>query len=397
MSLSADHVIKAWFNTGEKIIFAEKPFWGIKFENQKVYIFEAQANNFVEKTSLENPFEVLRNFKLKDSEILFGFLGYSFAGNFEPLIQDERPSLMNFPDMCFFAFSKFEFKTNLPFLFSPKPKAKQILSLVKDQNYLEAIKAALKQIEMGNTYEINLTRPFVFEFLQKLNPEVVSANLWKANPAPFSGYLSLDPERAICSASPECFLRKTGLQISTFPIKGTRKRLQDKKQDQKQIDELLNSSKEAAEHLMVVDLERNDLGKIAVSGSVNVKNFMSLKSFSYLHHLVSEVTCILKPNLNIFDVLQQTFPSGSITGAPKIKTMQIINQLEPFSRSAYTGCFGFIDSKGDSIFSILIRTLFLNQKKAFLQVGGGLVQDSEPEFELEETYIKAQSFFDLLL
>jgi anthranilate/para-aminobenzoate synthase component I len=388
--------INAWFKTDEKIIFAEKPFWGIKFEQNKVFIFSPSQNAFKE-TALKEPFEILRNFALKDSEILIGFIGYEFAKQFESAVENKYlPTETDFPSFCFFAFSEFKLLDEPPF--KPKPlKATKLISLIKDELYLQMVESALQEIKNGNTYEINLSRPFVFEFAQKPSSETISANLWQKNPAPFSAYLKIDPERAICSASPECFLRKTKQEVSTFPIKGTRKRLDDKQKDQDQIEELINSSKEMAEHLMVVDLERNDLGKIAIAGSVRVKNFSQVHSFSYVHHLVSEVNCQLKPALNIFDVLQATFPSGSITGAPKIKTMQIINKLEPFSRTAYTGSFGFIDSKGDGVFSILIRTLFLNQKRVTLNVGGGIVLDSEPQFELEETYIKAKSFFDLLL
>jgi anthranilate synthase component 1 len=267
--------------------------------------------------------------------------------------------------------------------------------LIIDSEYKLIIEQALAHIEKGDLYEINLSRPSLIELSSEISMCEL-AHIFEAKAKePYSACLPLDAKRMILSNSPECFLRKSGNKVSTFPIKGTRRRYEDSNKDNASIEELMRSPKEMAEHLMVVDLERNDLGKVAQAGSVTVESFAELNTFSNVHHLISEVSCELKDNINPFDLLRATFPSGSVTGAPKIRVMQIIRSLEKYSRSAYTGALGYIDGKGDLEFSILIRSLMVNGNQALLNTGGGIVYDSNPDFEIEETHLKAQSILNL--
>ncbi|HEY9885894.1 MAG TPA: anthranilate synthase component I family protein, partial [Vampirovibrionales bacterium] len=271
----------------------------------------------------------------------------------------------------------------------------EVESLIPDNIYKENIDRILELIKEGQIYQANLTRPFLIKASKEINSQALSNNLRSLNPAPYASYYSFGQSQAICSASPECFLLKKGTKVSTFPIKGTRKVSANFEENQIMKNALLSSKKERAEHLMVVDLERNDLGKFAIPGSVRVSEFAKIQSYEYVHHLVSEVSCQISSSKDIFDVIKATFPSGSVTGAPKIKAMQVINNLEKHSRGPYTGCFGFIDSKGDGVFSILIRSLFVSGKEAICNVGGGIVYDSDPDFENEETYLKAKGLLDL--
>jgi anthranilate/para-aminobenzoate synthase component I len=395
---------KAIIKCEEGYLITQEPFWSIKFENNSTYIGKeglSTGHPSWQREDIENPFALLENFwkqniEGKNEKILVGFIGYDFSWQFEPKVIDSRKTIFPFPVLYFTAYKKSKL-CNEPLSLGSRNaiNAKSINSLLSDEQYKAMIQGALEQIRAGNIYEINLSKPVLIELSQNIPSEELFAKLNLQNPAPFSALMPLDEQRAICSSSPECFLLKKGPKVFTFPIKGTRRRSNDKAQDANLINELIQSEKERAEHLMVVDLERNDLGRIALPGSVKVEEFLKLSSFKHVHHLISKVGCQLKPDLNIFDVLRATFPSGSVTGAPKIKAMQIIKELEPYPRSAYTGSLGYIDAHGDGQFSVLIRTLLQNGSKLLLNVGGGIVADSEPEFELEETYVKANAFLKL--
>lgn len=393
---------KALFSCDGKFLQALNPFWAIKFENNKSYISESfsESQLYCWKESETDALTQLESFWAHEikgtNKILLGFLGYDYAGQLEVKVIDEREALMPFPSLFFTAYENFEEKQMREVLLPLGNSEVSFKSLISDDEYKDMVKQAIDLIESGQIYEVNLSRPFVFEFNQSVSSLKLFELFYSQNPMPFAAHLPIDGDRAICSLSPECFLMKQGEKVSTFPIKGTRRKLSIDEADLMVQKELLNDEKEKAEHLMVVDLERNDLGKVCVPASVKVDEFMQLKSFVNLHHLVSTVSGQLRPSLNIFDVLKATFPSGSITGAPKIRAMQIIKQLEPFSRSAYTGALGYIDGKGDGCFSILIRSLLLNGKQAVLNTGGGIVYDSKPAFECEETHLKAETFVKAL-
>jgi anthranilate/para-aminobenzoate synthase component I len=200
----------------------------------------------------------------------------------------------------------------------------------------------------------------------------------------------------LISSSPERLVRLHDRQADTRPIAGTRPRGFDAPDDQRLIGELLASEKERAEHLMLVDLERNDLGRVCRFGTVHVDKYMAIEQYSHVSHIVSHISGALKPDATSFDLIRALFPGGTITGVPKIRCMEIIEELEPVRRGPYTGSFGYISWNGDLDLNIVIRTLVWCAGKGYLQVGAGIVADSDPATEYQETLHKAQAFFSAL-
>ncbi|GAB4432687.1 MAG: aminodeoxychorismate synthase component I [bacterium] len=260
---------------------------------------------------------------------------------------------------------------------------------VSKKRYFSMIDKTKQYIANGDIYQANITQRFSSPFY--CSPEGFYCKLRQISPAPFGAYLNEKRVTIICN-SPERFLFKEGDYIETRPIKGTRKRAKDKDQDSRLIDELLTSEKDRAEHIMIVDLERNDLGKICETGTVHVKELMRIESYANVHHLVSIVAGRLKSGKDIFDCIKHTFPGGSITGAPKLRSMEIIDELEPVNRGVYCGSIGYIDASGDADLNIAIRTGVVKGGRLFFNVGGGIVADSDAKSEYEETITKAKSF-----
>lgn len=255
--------------------------------------------------------------------------------------------------------------------------------------YLAAVRRAKEYIAAGDIFQVNLSQRFHARFEGRACD--LYQRLRQINPAPFAAYLGLDGERAVVCASPELFLRVRGRRVLTRPIKGTRRRAQDPLTDARLRAELLASEKDAAELAMIVDLERNDLGRVCEYGSVQVSQPRVLESFPTVHHLVATVEGRLHPRYDLMDLLRATFPGGSITGAPKIRAMEIIDELEPTRRSVYTGALGFIGFNGSLDLNIVIRTILVRGQDIFFQAGGGIVADSDPEAEYEETLDKARA------
>lgn len=256
--------------------------------------------------------------------------------------------------------------------------------------YCNVVSKAIEYIASGDIFQVNLSQRFSVEI--NSTPWELYKNLRKINPAPFAAFLDFG-EIAIVSSSPERFLRLSGLKLETRPIKGTRPRGNNMEEDLKLRDELLNSEKDRSELVMIVDLERNDLGRVCKTGSVNVKELFRLEEYATVFHLVSIIEGELDSNVGdyITDVLKATFPGGSITGAPKIRSMEIIEELEPVKRGFYTGSLGYLGFNGESDLNIVIRTFILKDGKAYFQAGGGIVADSVPEKEYFETLYKAKA------
>jgi len=219
--------------------------------------------------------------------------------------------------------------------------------------------------------------------------------LRQINPAPFACYLEF-PELTIVSASPERFLRLQGDFVETRPIKGTRPRGKTEEEDKALSQELITSTKDRAENIMIVDLERNDLGRVCRFGSVKVSEMAIMERFPSVFHLTSTVTGRLRQDKNSIDLLRATFPGGSITGAPKIRAMEIIEELEPTKRSIYTGSIGYIGFNGNIDLNIAIRTFIVKKEKVYFQVGGAIVYDSDPEKEYQETLDKGRALINAL-
>jgi anthranilate synthase component 1 len=257
------------------------------------------------------------------------------------------------------------------------------------QHYLQAVERALEYIGAGDIYQANLSRGWRATLREGVRPHQVYRRLRETNPGPFSGVAQLDGI-AVISSSPERLVSVRDGVVTTRPIAGTRPRGADPAADLALARELHAHPKERAEHVMLIDLERNDLGRVCEAGSVRVDEFMTIESYSHVHHIVSNVSGRLRGDVTPGNVLAAVFPGGTITGCPKIRCMEIIAELEGAARGAYTGSLGYLNRDGTMDLNILIRTLQLAGRELPVRAGAGIVADSIPERELEETRAKAR-------
>lgn len=263
--------------------------------------------------------------------------------------------------------------------------------------YRDRVARILDYIRAGDIYQANMTQRFLGRLRPGVTPWDAYRRLRPRTSAPFSAFLNLGNGRAIASGSPERFLSLSADgAIETRPIKGTRPRHADAARDAELAAELLSSEKDRAENLMIVDLLRNDLSRVAQIGSVKVPSLWGLESYRTVHHLTSVVTGQLKPGLGPVDLLRASFPGGSITGAPKIRAMEIIHELEPARRGPYCGSVMWIGWDGAMDSSIIIRTAAISGDRVQVQAGGGIVADSEPEAEYQESLTKAKAILTAL-
>jgi para-aminobenzoate synthetase component 1 len=259
--------------------------------------------------------------------------------------------------------------------------------------YAAAFRRVQRHIQLGDCYQVNLTQRFRAR---------AAGDAWQAylrlreiNPAPFSAFLDFPDGKVLCS-SPERFLRVEGDRVETKPIKGTRPRAPIAANDRKLADALRASAKDRAENVMIVDLLRNDLGKSCVPGSIRVSKLFDVESFASVHHLVSTIEGRLAPGQHALDLLAGSFPGGSITGAPKVRAMQIIEELEPHRRSVYCGCIGYVGFDGNMDLNIAIRTLVQHGEHVYAWAGGGVVADSDEQAEYQESLDKAAALLAVL-
>jgi para-aminobenzoate synthetase component I len=256
--------------------------------------------------------------------------------------------------------------------------------------YQEAVRRIQRYIGQGDVFQVNLA--LRQSRRTKVSPEMLYEWLRVVNPSPYMGLLRT-PDFALVSASPELLVKLDDGRLSTRPIAGTRRRGATPEEDRAMEDELLGNEKERAEHVMLVDLERNDLGRVAAYGSVRVPELMTVERYSHVMHLVSQVEARLAPGKDALDVMAAVFPGGTITGAPKIRTMEIIEELEPTRRGPYTGSMGWIDYNGNMEFNIIIRTIAVQDGICHIQAGAGIVIDSVPEREFHECLNKAKALW----
>ncbi|WP_416829602.1 anthranilate synthase component I family protein [Ectobacillus polymachus] len=270
-----------------------------------------------------------------------------------------------------------------------KSLAEATVSLT-EEGFCNAVAAIKEYIAAGDVFQVNLS----VRQSQPLcsHPLEIYTKLREINPSPYMGYIELSDFQVVCG-SPELLIRKRGLEVSTRPIAGTRSRGKDDREDQALEKELIENEKERAEHVMLVDLERNDLGRVCKYGTVRVDEFMTIERYSHVMHIVSNVCGELEEEKDAFDVMKAVFPGGTITGAPKIRTMEIIEELEPVRRSLYTGSIGWIDFSGDMELNIVIRTLLAKDGQAYVQAGAGIVIDSNPKNEYKESLKKATALW----
>ena len=261
------------------------------------------------------------------------------------------------------------------------------------EEYVGAVAAAREYIASGDIFQVNLSQRFDMDL--PTDPYELYSRLRLINPAPFACYLNFK-DITVASASPERFLCLEGDLVETRPMKGTRPRGRSAEEDDALARELLHSAKDRAENVMIVDLERNDLGRVCKYGTVRVRELWTLERYATVFQLTSTVGGRLGEGKNRIDLLKATFPGGSITGAPKVRAMEIIDELEPTRRSVYTGSLGYLSFDGGMDLNIVIRTFLIKEGKAYFQVGGGIVYDSDPEAEYQETLDKARALIDTL-
>lgn len=279
--------------------------------------------------------------------------------------------------------------------FQPAQENKEI-TLKSDftpEEYKKAVNRVREYIAAGDVFQVNLSQRFEADL--KIPPYELYKRLRAVNPAPFASYINF-PGAVIVSASPERFLKVQSDLVETRPIKGTRPRGRNSIEDERLAHELTHSTKDRAENLMIVDLERNDLGRVCRYGTVKVTELAILETFPTVFHLTSTVVGRLRRGKSNIDLLKATFPGGSITGAPKVRAMEIIDELEPTKRSVYTGSIGYLSFNEDMDINIVIRTFLIKEGKAYFQVGGGIIYDSDSEAEYMETLDKARALIRAL-
>lgn len=350
----------------------------------------------------------------------FVYLGYELAGQIEkrlklpePVCQSITAKLTRIPVAIIHdKFSGAQFIISEP---EHKEKIKKILDDIQSINlkkqsthiqnitleedvpekYIQAIGKVKQYIKDGDVFQVNLSRCWQNNNAADIDALALYQSLKTQNPAPFSAYVDYGNYKII-SSSPERLVKIEGRKVQTRPIAGTRARKNETTADIKNLEELISHPKERAEHIMLIDLERNDLGRICEPGSIHVDELMALESFQHVHHIVSNVSGKLKDGITPGDVIRAVFPGGTITGCPKERCMQIISELENVPRGAYTGSLGYINHDGSMDLNILIRTFELSANMLNLRAGAGLVADSIAVNELEETRAKAKGLLKAL-
>ena len=269
----------------------------------------------------------------------------------------------------------------------------EIISNVDEEQFTNIVDKAKKYIYDGDIFQVVLSRKFSFnadgDYLK------VYGKLRSLNPSPYLYHMKMD-QKTIIGSSPEMLIRVTDDQIETFPIAGTRKITDDVEKNEKMRQELITDEKELAEHTMLVDLGRNDIGRVCDYGTVRVKELMEVKKFSHVQHMVTHVVGQLSSKFDMYDAFKAVFPAGTVSGAPKVRAMEIIDELEPESRGAYAGAIGYFSFNGCCDFAIAIRSIFANGKSGFVQAGAGIVFDSIAKNELDETEHKANAMITAL-
>ena len=342
-----------------------------------------------------------------------GIIGYDFKNQLENL-QSSNPSFLDLPETCFFQpelLIKIEkdqilSKTELPFEFwnrierielphSPNLACRCSPQISKEK-YIESVETIKNLIVEGETYEMNFCQAFSGDF-ETWDPIAAYFRLNEISPMPFSALFKAE-EKWIISASPERFIKRTGTQLIAQPIKGTIRRGITTEEDLENRNILANSEKEKAENLMITDLMRNDLSKVSKTGTVRVDELFGIYPLPKVFQMISTISSDLKPEITFEEIIRATFPMGSMTGAPKIRTMELIDELESFKREWFSGALGWIDEEGDFDFSVVIRSIIadLNAKKLYFGVGSAVTFDADPEQEFEECQLKAQAIVEVL-
>jgi para-aminobenzoate synthetase component 1 len=368
------------------------------------------------KTDAHTAFEKLKEYQSLTSDWIFGYLSYDLKNDVEPLHSNNFDGL-HFPELYFFQPKKL-------FLFTEESVEVHYLNMVADEmeedwktisensfeiekidasasvntsartlkdSYLQKVNEILEHIKRGDIYEANLCQEFYSE-ASVINPLKTFLKLNEISRPPFSVFLKFNELYAL-SASPERYLKRNNNTVISQPIKGTAKRLNNKADDLKMIQQLQNDPKERSENIMITDLVRNDLSRFAQKGTVSVEELCAIYSFEQVHQMVSTISCEVTAATNSVDIVKNTFPMGSMTGAPKISAMKIIEEIEDAKRGLYSGAIGYFSPLGNFDFNVVIRSILYNADKKYVSfsVGSAITINSIPENEYEECLLKAKA------
>jgi len=378
------------------------------YSNKVIFLYKDGTQKTI-KT--DDPLETLKQFLEKISDQSYRYLGGAVGViNYDAVTLWEKIPQSHSIDMPLMEFGIYEDgilydnKQNKSFYFYYKENRINKIKLSENKfddfhvseisvnldksKFIKIVDQAKKYIHDGDVFQVVLSRRFSFE----ANGDYLKVYkiLRSMNPSPYLYHMKMN-DRTIIGASPEMLLRVTGDVVETFPIAGTRKITDDETQNEQLKQEMLNDEKELAEHTMLVDLGRNDIGRVCKYGSVHVEELMEVKRFSHVQHMVTHVVGNLDKKYDMFDAFKAVFPAGTVSGAPKVRAMEIIDEQEPHSRGAYAGAVGYFSFNGCCDFAIAIRSIFFDGSKGFVQAGAGIVSDSIPENELKETEHKANA------
>ncbi len=378
------------------------------------------------KTDSQNGFNKLQEYQEVTKDWIFGYLSYDLKNDVEHLSSRNYDNL-NFPDLYFFQpariiqlkgktaifhylkmvddemdddfeqIDKVEIVKREQDSETLKIQKTEIKSRISREQYLNKVNEMLSHIHRGDIYEANFCQEFFAEN-RTIEPFEIFKNLNKISIPPFAVFLKLESNFLLC-ASPERYLKKSGSKILSQPIKGTAKRAEDSEEDLKIALELSKDPKERSENVMIVDLVRNDLSKVAKKGSVEVEELCRVYSFKQVHQMISTVSAELEKGIPPVEVLRATFPMGSMTGAPKISAMKIIEELEETKRGLYSGAVGYFTPDGDFDFNVVIRSILYNSERKYVSfsVGGAITSKSVPEKEYEECLLKSDAMRQALI
>jgi para-aminobenzoate synthetase component 1 len=375
------------------------------------------------KTDANNAFENLKVYQKESKDWLFGYLSYDLKNDIEQLTSKNYDGL-EFPDLYFFQPKKiikiqgkkveFDYlqmvadevendfkvilalKSNDDLEVSKNEKSMPIKMRIFKDEYFKQVSKMLAHIHRGDMYEANFCQEFYIEN-QTINPFKVYQKLNSISKAPFASFLKINDRYLLC-ASPERYLKKQGIKVISQPIKGTAKRSKNKQEDNQLKVDLANNEKERAENIMIVDLVRNDLSRHAVKGSVKVEELCKVYTFEQVHQMISTVIAAVEADANPIDIIKSTFPMGSMTGAPKVSAMNIIEDLEAFKRGLYSGAVGYFSPENDFDFNVVIRSILYNASKPYISfaVGSAITAKATPEHEYQECLLKAKAMREVL-
>jgi para-aminobenzoate synthetase component 1 len=406
----------SWANQFREVVLLDSNAYHQKYSSYDVVVAVDAFTSL--QTDCSNAFQDLQQYQSQTKDWLFGYLSYDLKNDIEELHSDNFDGLA-FPDLFFFQPKKLflikgnqlemqylrlcddEMEADFEEILSTTsithhPTPITINQRISKENYLLKVSKMLEHIQRGDIYEANFCMEFYAENA-KIDPSEMYHKLNTISEAPFAVYFK-NAAHYLLSASPERYLRKEGLKVISQPIKGTAKRSFDLEQDQQLKSDLALNEKERSENIMIVDLVRNDLSHTATKGSVQVEELCEVYTFKQVHQMISTIVSEVENTTSPVEIIRTTFPMGSMTGAPKISAMQIIETLEETKRGLYSGAVGYFTPSGDFDFNVVIRSILYNAKNKYLSfsVGSAITAQAIPENEYEECLLKAKAMFEVL-